>query len=50
MSAKMLANMMSGDTNPLKSSNVDAELYGIDLNGYYHLSDQIELSTIISYV
>lgn len=50
MSAKMLANMMSGDTNPLKFSNVDAELYGIDLNGYYHISDQIELSTIISYV
>jgi iron complex outermembrane receptor protein len=50
MSAKMLANMMSGDTNPLKFSNVDAELYGIDLNGYYHINDQIELSTIISYV
>jgi iron complex outermembrane receptor protein len=50
MSAKMLADMMSGDTNPLKFSNVDAELYGIDLNGYYHISEQIELSTIISYV
>jgi len=50
MSAKMLANMMSGDTNPLKFSNVDAKLYGIDLNGYYHVSEQIELSTIISYV
>ena len=50
MSAKMLANMMSGDTNPLKFSNVDAELYGIDLNGYYHIIEQIELSTIISYV
>jgi iron complex outermembrane receptor protein len=50
MSAKMLANMMSGDTNPLKFSNVDAELYGFDLNGYYHISEQVELSTIISYV
>ncbi|MDX2368602.1 MAG: TonB-dependent receptor [Colwellia sp.] len=50
MSAKMLANMMSGDTHPLKFSNVDAELYGIDLNGYYHISEQIELSTIVSYV
>jgi iron complex outermembrane receptor protein len=50
MSAKMLANMMSGDTNPLKLSNVDVKLYGIDLNGYYHISEQIELSTIISYV
>lgn len=50
MSAKMMANMMSGDTNPLKFSNVDAKLYGFDLNGYYHISEQIELSTIISYV
>ena len=50
MSAKMMASMMSGDTNPLKFSNVDAKLYGFDLNGYYHISEQIELSTIISYV
>lgn len=50
MSAKMMANMMAGDTNPLKFTNVDAKLYGFDLNGYYHISDQIELSTIISYV
>jgi iron complex outermembrane receptor protein len=50
MSASMLANMMSGDTNPLKFSNVDAKLYGFDLNGYYHINDQIELTTIISYV
>jgi iron complex outermembrane receptor protein len=50
MSAEMLANMMSGDTDPLKFSNVDAKLYGFDLNGYYHISEQIELSTIISYV
>ncbi|NQY88530.1 MAG: TonB-dependent receptor [Colwellia sp.] len=50
MSAKMIANMMAGDTNPLKFSNVDAKLYGFDLNGYYYISEQIELSTIISYV
>jgi iron complex outermembrane receptor protein len=50
MSAAMLANMMSGDTDPLKFSNVDAKLYGFDLNGYYHINEQIELSTIISYV
>ncbi|MBL4899168.1 MAG: TonB-dependent receptor [Colwellia sp.] len=50
MSAAMLANMMSGDTNPLKYSNVDAKLYGFDLNGYYHINEQIEVSTIISYV
>jgi len=34
----------------LKFTNVDAKLYGIDLNGYYHITDQVELSTIISYV
>lgn len=50
MSAKMLANMMSGDSNPLKFSNVDAKLYGFDLNSYYHINDSIEISTIISYV
>lgn len=50
MSASMLASMMSGDTNPLKFSNVDAKLYGIDLNGYYHISEQVELTTIISYI
>lgn len=50
MSAKMIANMMSGDTNPLKFTNVDAKIYGFDLNGYYNISEQIELSTIISYV
>ena len=50
MSAQMLANMMSGDTNPLKFSNVDAKLYGFDLNSYYHINESFELSTIISYV
>ena len=50
MSAQMLANMMSGDTNPLKFSNVDAKLYGFDLNGYYHINESFELSSIISYV
>jgi len=34
----------------LKFTNVDAKLYGIDLNSYYHITDQVELSTIISYV
>ncbi len=50
MSARMLANMMSGDANPLKFSNVDAKLYGVDLNSYYHINESFELSTIISYV
>ncbi|MCW8834676.1 MAG: TonB-dependent receptor [Colwellia sp.] len=50
MTAKMMANMMSGDENPLKFTNVDAKLYGVDMNGYYNLTDAIQLSTIISYV
>ncbi len=50
MSAKMMANMMAGDTNPLKFSNVDAKLYGIDINGHYNLTDAMQLTTIISYV
>jgi len=50
MTARMMANMMSGDTNPLKFNNVDAKLYGVDVNGYYRINDQLQLSTIISYV
>ncbi len=50
MSAKMMANMMAGDTNPLKFSNVDAKLHGIDINGHYKLTDTIQLTSIISYV
>lgn len=50
MTARMMANMMAGDTNPLKFSNVDAKLYGIDLNSYYNVTDAIQLSTIVSYV
>lgn len=49
-SAKMMAAMMSNDDNPLKFSNVDAKLYGADLNWYYNLSDNWQLSGIASYV
>lgn len=49
-SAKMLATMMSGDDNPLQFANVDAKLYGIDINAYYLINAQLKLSTIISYV
>lgn len=49
-SAKMLANMMSNDDNPLKFSNVDAKLYGMDVNFYYNISDSFQLSGIASYV
>ena len=50
MKAKQMANMMANDTNPLKFSNVDAKLYGFDLNGYYNFTDEIQLYTIINYV
>jgi len=50
MSAKMMAQMMAGDDNPLKFTNVDAKLYGADVNGHYYINDQIQLSAIISYV
>lgn len=50
MSAKMLATMMSGDENPLKFTNVDAKLYGIDINAHYNLTDAMQLSAIMSYV
>ena len=49
-SAKMMASMMSGDDNPLKFSNVDAKLYGADVNWYYNISDNFQLSAIASYV
>lgn len=49
-SAKMLALMMSNDDNPLKFSNVDAKLYGADVNWYYNLTDNLQLSGIASYV
>jgi iron complex outermembrane receptor protein len=50
MSAKMAAKMMSNDDSPLKFSNVDAKLYGADVNWFYHLTDQWQLSGIASYV
>jgi len=49
-SAKMTASMMAQDNSPLKFSNVDAKLYGADLNWYYNLSDNFQLSGIASYV
>jgi len=50
MAAKQMATMMAGDTNPLKFSNVDAKLYGFDLNGYYNITNEVQLFTIINYV
>ncbi|WDE12510.1 TonB-dependent receptor [Thalassomonas haliotis] len=50
MSAAMMAQMMSGDDNPLQFSNVDAKLYGMDVNWSYKLNDAFSLSGIASYV
>ncbi|MDG1752178.1 MAG: TonB-dependent receptor, partial [Thalassotalea sp.] len=50
MSASMMANMMAGDENPLQFNNVDAKLYGFDVNGYYQINEQVRLSAILSYV
>ncbi|MBU2971944.1 TonB-dependent receptor [Pseudoalteromonas sp. C2R02] len=46
---KMVASMM-GDENPLEFTNIDAKLYGADLNWHYKLSDSLKLSGIASYV
>ncbi len=50
MSAKMAAKMMSNDDGALKFSNVDAKLYGMDMNWYYNVTDEFKVSGIISYV
>lgn len=50
MSAKMMAKMMAGDENPLKFTNVDAKLYGADINGHYYVNNNIQLSAVVSYV
>jgi|GEM_PF-67296 len=50
MSAKNMASMMANDDNPLKFSNVDAKLYGMDVNFYYNINDSFQLSGLASYV
>jgi len=50
MTASMMAKMMSGDENPLKFSNVDAKLYGIDVNWYYNIGESFQFSGVASYV
>ena len=50
LAARMVAQMMAGDANPLQFSNVDAELYGMDVNWQYKLSDNWLVSGIASYV
>lgn len=42
--------VMLGMNQQLQFTNVDAKLYGVDLNGYYNITDALQLSTIVSYV
>ncbi len=50
MSAQMMAQMMAGDDNPLKFTNVDAKLSGADVNWRFQVSEQFTLSGVASYV
>lgn len=49
MRVKMVAGMM-GDDSPLEFTNIDATLYGADMNWQYRLNEQFKLSGIVSYV
>ncbi len=42
--------VMLGMNQQLQFTNVDAKLYGVDLNGYYNITDALQFSTIVSYV
>jgi iron complex outermembrane receptor protein len=46
--ANMLAMMMSGQA-ALEFSNVDAEIYGLDLGWQYRLSDSLQLDGTVAY-
>lgn len=48
--ARMIANMMAGNTTPLKFTNVDAKLYGVDVNWHYNISANFNFSGVASYV
>ncbi|WP_206486272.1 TonB-dependent receptor [Thalassotalea sp. G2M2-11] len=50
MSAKMMASMMSGDDNPLQFTNVDAKLYGADVNWRYQVNDEWSITGVASHV
>jgi len=49
MRVSMVAGMM-GDNSPLTFSNIDATLYGADMNWHYRLNEHFKLSGIVSYV
>ncbi|PQA85955.1 TonB-dependent receptor [Hyphococcus luteus] len=46
---EMVASM-NGDATPLRFANVDAELYGVDMDGGVVLTDHFRLDGVVSYV
>ncbi|MFQ3322873.1 MAG: iron complex outermembrane receptor protein [Pseudomonadales bacterium] len=50
MAANMVSNMMAGDPNPLQFNNVDAVMYGFDIEWQYLISDQWQLQGTVNYV
>ena len=50
MAARMVAQVMAGDENPLQFNNVDAKLYGLDVNWQYRIDQHWQLSGVASYV
>jgi iron complex outermembrane receptor protein len=49
MAANMVSNMMSGSM-PLQFTNVDAELYGLDMTARYNASASVVVTGVASYV
>lgn len=50
MAANMVSNMMTGDPNPLQFNNVDARMYGLDIEWQYMISDHWQLQGTVNYV
>ena len=46
----MVSSMMTGDPTPLRFSNVDARLYGFDIEGGMQLTERWFVDGIVSYV
>lgn len=49
MAVKMVAGMM-GDATPLQFSNIDAHLYGADINLAWQINDSWQLTSVASYI
>lgn len=46
----MVATNVMGDESPLQFNNVEAEIYGFDVNWRYALSSQLNISGVASYI